>query len=200
MVNRDKTGGTIGCASFALLAVIGGSVGARTALGQHAAEVTVDIGECVKLEAPDERLACYGRHVDAAVKQNNAAPSTPPALLPAIPAAGSASASAPAAPPSSATAATPPRDSSAREQKPKSADGPAAESSSIVATVTALKETVPNAYLITLDNGQVWRQKDSQRYALQPGQRVTLSRTKWGEAYRLNAEGLHGFIQVERVR
>ena len=73
-------------------------------------------------------------------------------------------------------------------------------SSSIAATVTALKETVPNAYLITLDNGQVWRQKDSQRYPLQPGQRVTLSRTQWGGAYRLNAEGLHGFIQVERVR
>ena len=64
MVNREKIGGTIGCASFALLAVIGGSVAARTALAQHAAEVTVDVGECVKLEASDERLACYGRQVD----------------------------------------------------------------------------------------------------------------------------------------
>ena len=194
MANREKTGGTIGCASFALLTVIGGSVGARTALGQHTAEVTVDVGECVKLEAPDERLACYGRHVDAAVKQNNAAPSAPPALLPVTPAPGSGSASVPAATASSATAATPPSDSSGH------AHDPSAESSSIVATVTALKETVPNAYQITLDNGQVWRQRDSQRYPLQPGQRVTLSRTKWGEAYRLNAEGLHGFIQVERVR
>jgi len=200
MVNREKIGGTIGCASFALLAVIGGSVGARTALAQHAAEVTVDVGECVKLEAPDERLACYGRQVDAAVKQNNAAPPAPAALLPATPALASGSASAPVAPPASATAATPPSDSSGHEPKPKSAADPSVDSSSIAATVTALKETVPNVYLITLDNGQVWRQNSSQRYPLQPGQRVTLSRTQWGGAYRLNAEGLHGFIQVERVR
>jgi len=55
----------------------------------------------------------------------------------------------------------------------------------IVATVTELHETVPNAWLITLDNGQVWRQNIPQRFALKPGQRVTLHGTKWGSSFRL---------------
>jgi len=70
----------------------------------------------------------------------------------------------------------------------------------IVATVTELHETVPNALLITLDNGQVWRQNIPQRFALKPGQRVTLHGTKWGSSFRLSADALNGFIQVERVR
>ncbi|HUO67543.1 MAG TPA: hypothetical protein VMV37_08415 [Gammaproteobacteria bacterium] len=66
--------------------------------------------------------------------------------------------------------------------------------------MTELHETVPNAWLITLDNGQIWRQSVPQRFALKPGQRVTLQGTKWGAGYRLSADTLHGFIQVERVR
>ena len=69
-----------------------------------------------------------------------------------------------------------------------------------MATITALRETVPNAYLITLDNGQVWLQNHPQEYLLQPGQRVTLRATRWGHSYRLSGDSLNGFIQVERVR
>ena len=76
----------------------------------------------------------------------------------------------------------------------------AAAKPDIVATVTELHETVPNAWLITLDNGQVWRQNVPQRFALKTGQRVTLRGSKWGASYRLSAEALNGFIQVERVR
>jgi hypothetical protein len=77
---------------------------------------------------------------------------------------------------------------------------PAAAPPEIVATVKELRETVPNAWLITLDNGQVWRQNIPQRFGLKPGQRVTLHGTKWGSSFRLSAEALNGFIQVERVR
>jgi hypothetical protein len=210
MVNRGKTGGRIERAFLALVA-IGGCIGARTALAQDAAGVTVEVGECVKLEVPEERFACYERHVGAAVKQNNAVPSAPPTPLPVTPTPTSRSTSTPAEPPAAAApstapppsasaAAAPATDDAGREPKPKSASDQSAESSPIVATVTALKESVPKAYLISLDNGQVWRQSYPQWYPLQPGQRVTLSRSKWGEAYRLSAEGLHGFIQVERVR
>jgi hypothetical protein len=266
-MNREKTGGPIACASFALLAAVGGAIGARDALAQDARAVTVDVGDCVKIEAPDERLACYGRQVDAAVKRSSAVSSAPSAPLPAAaatephsspvsaaaapamsvsaPAATASSLTAPAAeaatapaaavsssagvaagvsssasataaavapsatataaPPSPAAPASPtpaaaPSDTVGFAPKPKSPSDPPAAAPPIVATVTALKETVPNAYLITLDNGQVWRQDVPQRYPLEAGQRVTLSRTKWGVAYRLSAEGLHGFIQVERVR
>ena len=75
-----------------------------------------------------------------------------------------------------------------------------AKPAEIVATVTELHETVPNAWLITLDNGQVWRQNVPQRFALKAGTRVTLRGTKWGASYRLTADALSGFIQVEQVR
>jgi len=59
---------------------------------------------------------------------------------------------------------------------------------------------VPNTLLITLDNGQVWRQTQPEPYPLRVGHDVRLYSTNWGGAYRLTAANLHGNIQVERVR
>ena len=70
----------------------------------------------------------------------------------------------------------------------------------IVSTVAAFRETVPNSYVITLENGQVWRQTFAERYSLRVGQSVTLSPTRWGKRFRLSAEGSNSNIQVERVR
>ena len=68
----------------------------------------------------------------------------------------------------------------------------------IVATVTELRQTVPNAYVITLDNGQVWRQVHPMPYPLRTGLEVRVHET--GLGYRLTAPELHGQINVERVR
>ena len=69
----------------------------------------------------------------------------------------------------------------------------------IHAAVAELKETVPNSWLITLDNGQVWRQTVPERYALRVGSPVRIYFSRW-RAYRLTNEQLRGYIQVERVR
>ncbi|HEY3517108.1 MAG TPA: hypothetical protein VGL98_08670, partial [Gammaproteobacteria bacterium] len=69
----------------------------------------------------------------------------------------------------------------------------------IQALVTELRQTVPNAYLITLDNGQVWRQTVPKMYRLREGSPVRIYMSRW-RAYRLTNEELKGFIQVERVR
>ena len=63
---------------------------------------------------------------------------------------------------------------------------------------TELRQTVPNAYVITLDNGQVWRQAHPMPYPLRTGLVVRLRETTFG--YRLSAPELHGQINVERVR
>jgi len=68
----------------------------------------------------------------------------------------------------------------------------------VVATVTELRQTVPNAYVITLDNGQVWRQAHPMPYPLHTGLVVRVRETQFG--YRLTAPELHGQINVERVR
>ncbi len=66
-------------------------------------------------------------------------------------------------------------------------------------TISELKEVVPGRYLITLENGQVWRQMVGERYPLRVGNNVRIYPTRWGKSFRLSAEGLKGFIQVERV-
>ena len=59
---------------------------------------------------------------------------------------------------------------------------------------------MPNAYLITLDNGQVWRQTVPMSYRLREGAEVRLYPSQWGDGYRLTDDNLRGYIQVERVR
>jgi hypothetical protein len=69
----------------------------------------------------------------------------------------------------------------------------------IVSRVTDLREVVPNAWQITLENGQVWRQTVSKHYELRPGAQVRIYSTRWGSASRLSSDTVNGYIQVERV-
>jgi hypothetical protein len=68
-----------------------------------------------------------------------------------------------------------------------------------IGTIVALRETTPDKYLITLDNGQVWRQVATKRYRLQTGMDVRIY-PGWGNSLRLTAVDANGFIQVERAR
>ena len=74
------------------------------------------------------------------------------------------------------------------------------EPAEVVSVVRELREVVPNAYLVTLENGQVWRQTEPKQYPLRPGLKVRIYGTRWGSASRLTAEELKSYIQVERVR
>src|SRR5690606_41379495 len=74
------------------------------------------------------------------------------------------------------------------------------EREELFGVVASLRETVPNCYVISRENGQVWRQVRPSFYPLRPGQTVRIYSTNWGDSYRMSAEELNGFIQVERVR
>jgi len=244
-------------ACVALTTAIAVCLGLRGAHAQDAVpSVVIDVGDCVNLKSPGERLDCYERHVEAAKRRSEASPAPAPQTsaaptatashadaVAAAPAPASAvTASAPTAATAAATlaatavaAASPPQTPAVTSASSPPATSPGAASGSappapatttspqglsadnagfrnqsqrdaqpappeIVATVTELHETVPNAWQITLDNSQVWRQTIPQRFALKPGQRVTLRGSRWGTSYRLTADTLNGFIQVERVR
>jgi hypothetical protein len=156
-------------------------VGIPTAVGQDSENVTVEVGECVDLELPEERFACYEAQVEAALRADDQAVTAEPHEHPPVTQQAEARENA-----SGGDRTTqPPRGQSPQE---------------FVGTVTALRETVPNSFVITLDNGQVWRQMRPKWYPLRPGQRVRIYSTNWGNAFRLTAEELNSFIQVERVR
>jgi hypothetical protein len=160
----------------AVAAMAGGLLAMAAAFGQSPGDVTVEVSKCLDLKSPDERLACFEAQVAASGRATGPGPAT-------------------AAPPSAAVAAQPPPTAGSQgdarhEQPPQEFAG----------TVTALRETVPNSWVITLDNGQVWRQTVPEFYPLKPGQPVRISSTRWGGAFRLSVEELHGFITVARVR
>jgi hypothetical protein len=66
--------------------------------------------------------------------------------------------------------------------------------------VAALREIQPGRLEVTLANGQVWRQTNSDRYNLVVGHEVRIYPTPFGQYFRLSSMEARGFIQVERVR
>lgn len=159
--------------------------------GQQPADVTIDVSDCVDLEKPEERLACFEREVEA---QRRPGPAAAPVASGTPP--------APAAPAPVRREVIPAPAPSAAAAEPRRERGRRAEPlpPEIAAKITSLRETVPNTWTITLDNNQVWRQTTPQQFALRPGMDVRLYPTHWGDAYRLTVVGLKGHIQVARVR
>ncbi len=142
------------------VAVAGGFMGSQIAAAQNAGAVNVDVAECVKLESPEERFACYEKRVGARLEQGDTNPA---------PANAAAEPARPAEPPPE-----------------------------ILGTIVALRETVPDSFVITLDNGQVWRQTAPKEYPLRVGHKVRVYSTRFGQ--RLSAQELNGFIRVEQGR
>jgi hypothetical protein len=212
------------------------------AVAQDPKSLNVDVGNCVDLQKPEERLACFEAQVKA-VQQRAAPASASDATATGTAPSGAAVTAASAAPSGGAVtaasagavagvaAATKEASTDAAERIAPSTNAAGAVSPSvapdvhsqtsasephsagnsrggerspeqqpveIVATVTELRPTVPNAYVITLDNGQVYRQAHPMPYPLRVGLVVRVRETNFG--YRLSAPELNGQINVERVR
>lgn len=209
MTERTTTASGVPLTGGAALLLLGfGGVG--SAYGQAAAEVTVDLAECVALESAEQRFACYEARVKAVLDERDAAAAdesaddageTPQSPL-------TRAESAEAAAESDAGRAARSRDTGIRRRSSAeepdggrtAADENESDSVQFFGTITALHETVPNSYLITLDNGQVWRQARPKWYPLRPGLEVRIYPTRWGSSYRLTAVDGGGYIQVQRAR
>lgn len=184
-MNNNKDGAAVGRSVLTFAAVFcTGLALSSSALGQSNDSLNVDVGECVKLESPGERLDCYERQV----KRAQTAPAAPAAAAPPPV----------AAPPPAAPSAQPPR--SARVEDARVANGTPSREPARSGTITALREIVPNRWLITLDNGQMWRQTYAEPFRLRIGQRVELTQSRGRSSYELTAVGMSGDIQVEPVR
>jgi hypothetical protein len=187
----------IGHASAAIGAVLlGGLLGLPPALAQDSGSVTVDVGQCVELESAAERRACFGAEVDAVLEAHGTTESD------------DASAVTQGAETDQGETAN-----GERLARPESPAEDGIETRAVDAsreseeadhayhgTITALRERLPYAYVITLDNGQVWRQVDPKKYPLRTGLEVRIYPSRWGESYRLSGEGTGSFILVRRVR
>jgi hypothetical protein len=177
------------------LVVLVASVALVQSVAAQTDSVIVEVGGCVDLPTPEQRLACFEAQVDAARTAPAASPAAAPAAAPAA-----STAAVPAA-----TGSTVPADFGFSEQEVERARERASEREreappEIIAKVAELRETVPNAYLITLDNGQVWRQTQPRYdFSLRPGFDVRVYESRWN-SFRLTSSRQRGHIQVERVR
>jgi hypothetical protein len=150
--------------------------------------------------APSARPAPPSQPPPAAPSQRAAAPSQTP---PAAPSEAAPAPSAPSVAPPSRRAARneAPAEQDVRTEDVRTPRGTAdGGNGKITAAISALRQTVPNAWLITLDNGQVWRQDYPEPYPLKVGQRVEIGRAGRLSGVRLTAAGARGSIQVEQVR
>jgi hypothetical protein len=144
----------------------------------EASDLTIDIGECVELVSALERYDCYERLAQAALAADDGVGNGPGAAARPDPAAATLQA------------------------RQAQSHGPAAqgsEATEVVSAITKLGERRPNEQVITLENGQIWRQTLTKRYPLRIGQEVRIYPTRWGDSYRLSALDRSGFIQVERI-
>lgn len=175
-------------ALVSILALAGSAlVGSPAGFAQAAGDLSIQVGECVELRSAAERYACFERQVDEALEEeagtNDGGAPGGQGTQGDTPAPASET-------PNSATA--PPGASAVAEEDERPGQ--------VVSTITALDERLPDQYVITLENGQAWRQMASKRYPLRVGQQVRVYPTHWGNSYRLVAGESKGFIQVERVR
>jgi hypothetical protein len=98
-----------------------------------------------------------------------------------------------------AAAGPPPADptDSVSRREAKAADRQEREQTGQVASI---RELQPGRIEVTLTNGQVWRQTNSDRYNLLVGHEVLIYPSGFGKYFRLSSPELGRFIQVERVK
>jgi len=191
--------------ALALTAVglLGALWSAQPAQAQERGEVTVDVERCLDIQSAEERQACFAAQVDQVLQERSQA-------------------SARAEAPDEERERDVERERDARrqaerereverdrqaERESRSRDSAAsasredeADDQEYFGKVVEIREYKPSAYVITLDNGQVWQQTEPKRYPLRPGLEVRIYSTQWGKSYRMAGVDSGGHIQVRRLR
>ena len=154
---------------------------------------------CRSLTDDDARLICYDAAVDRSRKSgySRPAPATPAAPPPAAPTAAAA-----AAPAAASTAA----ELNQEDLFGKSGDDVqrtveeatgSERIDSLSATVTKLQKYSYDRVLITLDNGQVWKQVDASNLRLRVGDAVDIERASLG-SFMMRKKGSKRSMRVSR--
>lgn len=151
------------------------------------AQAQADVAHCVPIEDPTSRLACF----DAATR------GTQRTQTDAATASAAASAPAAAAVPSTTAARSTQAEGSANFGLTERNDVP----DKITASVREVaSHTVPGRWVVTLDNGQVWEQRETTaaNRRPRPGDSVTIEQGSFG-SYLMITTG-RGSSRVKRIR
>ena len=153
-------------------------------------QAQADVSHCVPIEDPTSRLACF----DAATRGTERTRTD------------AATASAAVSPPvATAVPATPAARSTGATQADGSANFGLTERNDVPDKITAsvrevASHTVPGRWVVTLDNGQVWEQRETTaaNRRPRPGDSVTIEQGSFG-SYLMITTG-RGSSRVKRIR
>ncbi len=191
------------------------AVAALTAAAEAAPNLEFSIGLCAAKSNAKERLACYDAIAQRlkAGEVAAAAPVAPAAPAPAAPPAPVAAVPAPAAIPAPVPAVAAPPPAAAPQQteaqfgaetlkkETREAAGAPEPLDEIHGVIAKLAFSGSGRAIVTLDNGQVWRQieGDTDPFRGKQGEKATIERAILG-SYSLTVEGRNQLIKVQRVR
>lgn len=157
---------------------------ALAAMAEAAPDLQTAITQCAAKTDAKDRLACYDAIAQRLAGQ---AASTP-----------TAAASAPAVAPRQTEAQF---GSETLKKDTREALGQPEPLDEIHGAIAKLAFSPTGRAIVTLDNGQVWRQieGDSERFKGKQGEKATVGRAILG-SYNLTVAGRHQLIKVQRVR
>ncbi|HKE44704.1 MAG TPA: hypothetical protein VKB41_09230 [Steroidobacteraceae bacterium] len=179
-------------------------LGALVVAGTAAAQSPADIAKCTAIATDAERLACYdrlfARSAEPAKSAPNASTKVADTTTPAT-AAGTNGAGAAGATTAATTAAAKHDDfgfdgrppPGQKEQQPAGPD-------QMDARIANVATQARGEHVLTLDNGQVWQQKEPDWHlAFNVGDEVTIKRGTM-KSYRLQLKGNNRATAVTRIR
>jgi hypothetical protein len=179
--------------SFAILVLIVPAAASADALRD-------ELRVCRDLPDDDARLICYDAAVDRSRQSTYSSPApaseSPPAAAPAEPAGTPGTAAAAAATGTLTQEDLFGKTGDEVERTVEEATGDQ-RIDSLSATVTKLREYAYNKVLITLDNGQVWKQVDTSSLRLRVGDAIDIERASLG-SFMLRKQGSKRSMRVSR--
>ena len=167
--------------------------------------LTDELAVCRDLPSTDARLICYDNAVDRNKQQARTSPPTSSTPQPA-PAAEAPAAPAPAPAAAATTSIAPAPELSQEELFGKSGDevqqaaeevSGTARIESLSATVAKLQKSGNGKIVVTLDNGQTWRQSDTTDLRLRAGDEIRIRRALLG-SYMMQKVGSKRSMRVKR--
>jgi hypothetical protein len=164
------------------------AAGALAAVAEAAPDLQTMIGQCAATPDGKERLACYDA-IAQRLGTGHAPATTAAAPVPA------------AAPPPAAVQRQPEAQFGAESLKKEARAGQPQQLDEIHGAIAKLTFSPTGRAIVSLDNGQVWRQVegDSDRFKGKQGEKATIARAILG-SYSLTVEGRNQLIKVQRVR
>lgn len=167
-------------------------------------DVLINAGQCMAISDAAERIECYD---SLATQASDVMPAQAPVVIkavevqqePVLSEVSKIDSTAETANLRSSQNEDVPENFGFQNKKGKVVEKPAEPE--LLGVIVALEKLPTSNWRFTLDNGQVWRQMQGERFNLKKGFHVRIFKSQWGGSYRVTAEEANNSsVQVMRLK